>query len=66
VTDEAREAALAERERIACLAAECRAVYSLKFEMVSFAALIRSGATTPPWVSYQLPDPLEANNLSAS
>ena len=59
MTDEAREAALAERERIARLAEECGATYELKGHIVPFADLIRRGATRPPWAWHHLPDPLE-------
>jgi len=60
MTGEAREAALAERERIARLASECGATYRVRFQEVSFADLIRSGATRPPWARTQVPDPLSA------
>ena len=58
---EAREAALAERERLAKLAEKCDATYELNWERASFADLIRSGATTPPWGQTAVPDPLSAH-----
>lgn len=61
MTDEAREAALAERERIARLADECGARYEVGFRDVSFADLIRSGKSRPPWAWNHTPDPLSAN-----
>lgn len=58
MTDEAREAALAERERIARLADECGARYSRNYEYAYlFSALIRSGAPRAPWFGSG-PDPL--------
>jgi hypothetical protein len=58
MTNEAREAALAERERIARLADECNATYELKGRREPFAQLIRGGATRPPWAWHHRPDPL--------
>jgi hypothetical protein len=61
MTPEAREAALAERERIARLADECGATYESHFREAPFAKLIRSGASRPPWAWSHGPDPLSAN-----
>ena len=58
MTDEARDAALAERERIARLADECNATYERGFRGAPFANLIRSGTSRPPWAWTQMPDPL--------
>jgi hypothetical protein len=60
MTDEAREAALAERERIARLADECDATYEKGFREVPFATLVRSGKSRPPWAKNHVPDPLAA------
>ena len=51
------EAVLAERERIARLAENCNATYEQGFQPWSFAALIRSGATVPPWYAEYRTDP---------
>jgi hypothetical protein len=58
MTDEAREAAFAERERIARLAEQCGARYELDFRDAPFAGLIRSGKSRPPWAWSDVPDPL--------
>ena len=58
VEDDARAAALAERERIATLAERCHATYEGGFKVRPFADLIRSGAGTPPWWDIQVTDPL--------
>jgi hypothetical protein len=52
---------LAERERIARLADQCNARYEVGFQDVSFAHLIRTGRSTPPWWNTEMPDPLSAD-----
>jgi hypothetical protein len=61
MSDDMLAAALAERERIAKLAERCGATYDRGFQPYSFADLIRSGATGPPWCQPYAPDPLSTS-----